>query len=132
MGLFSKKTTEEIQEDNRIRRERAIGEDIERSDLAKEKALRRLAQRENLALKHPKKIRVVKKIGRGARDLGKGLLWGVKKAGKQYAKAQASRQPVRRVRKIKITKGKKKVKRVRKVKKEPYGNQFGIEGRFSV
>jgi len=124
MGLFNTKTTEEIQEENRLLRERKIAGDIERSEKEEDKRLRRQVQKENIALKNPKKVRLVKKVGGGAKDLGKGLLWGINKAGTQYAKAHASRQPQERS-------SKKKVKRVRKVKKKSFGSQFGLEPRFS-
>jgi hypothetical protein len=153
MGLFNKKSTEQIQEENRLLKERSIARDIARSEKAEDKALRRQAKRENIALKNPKKIRFVKKVGSGAKDLGKGVLWGINKAGEQYAKAQASKQPQsRRVRKVKkvqkkkktggltynltytpqesTPKKKRKVKRVRKVKKRSLSSQFGVEPRF--
>lgn len=117
-------TLEELKREN----ERLKNIDQAKEEIRQIDKERLILEKENRALRNPKKVRFVKKITGGVKDLGKGLLWGMKTAGTQYAKSQASREPQkRRVRKKKGS----KVKRVRKVKRSNFGSQFGLEPRFS-
>lgn len=97
------KSLREMQEERDI----LFGKSQEQGEIRKIKLEKKSLAREILGLKHEKKIRFVKRIGRGAGWFGKKIGQGVVMAGEQYARAEESkRQPTR------------KVKRVKKVKKQ--------------
>ncbi len=102
------RSLEEIKRDNaRLNSEREVKEDFSRMDTE-----RRNASRENFNLKHGGKVRVVKNVGRGfgktAGYVGKGLVSGLSAMGNQYAKANASKQPQKRKRRVKKVSKKRK------------------------
>ena len=112
MGIFDRRSLEQIRRDNaRLNAEREVRESMRERDRE-----RKALSKENFNLRHGGKVRVVKNVGSGLGWVGKGIGSGVVAMGNQYAKAQASKQPPKR---------KRRVKKVRK-KNKPKNNSFTI------
>ena len=118
------KSLDQLRRENEALRQREFGKQQIKKQKKEDRREKLKLTAENVALKNPKKIRFVKKVGKGAVKVGGFIGKGIVKAGEQYAKAEASRRP-------QPQKRRKKVKRVRKVKRKNYGDQFGLQPKFS-
>jgi hypothetical protein len=100
MGMFDRRTLAEIKRDNmRLRNEQSLMDDMNRYE-----AERSRASKENFNLKHEGKVRMVKNVGKGVGFIGRGIGAGITALGNQYAKAEASKRPPKRKRRVKKVK----------------------------
>lgn len=103
MGLFDRRSLAEIERDNaRLKNEGALRDDMNRHEDKRAKA-----SRENFNLKHAGKVRKVKKVGAGMSWVGRGVGAEIMAVGNQYTKAQESKQPPKRKRRVKKVKKRK-------------------------
>ena len=103
------KTFEEL----RRERSRLLSEKEVRDDFRARDQEHKSIKREIIGLRHEKKIRFVKRIGRGVSWFGSKVGKGISAVGEQYARAEESRrQQPRKVKRV------RKVKRIKKIKKQ--------------
>jgi len=98
------KSLEELREENRhLKVKRELEEEMRAYDEEVKKA-----KRENFALKHGKKVRFVKRMGRGFAVMGSELAHGLKGMAENYHRANKPKK-TRRVKRVRRIKKKKKI-----------------------